>query len=144
MMCGIIYKSFRGIFLSKKYMQSKLPKPNKKAIIYENDKLYACLASHPIAAGHAVVVWKDQVRDLHLLSDENYDHLMDRVDQIRTAMLRALNIKKVYLLYMDEVNQVHWHLIPRYNEKGFDVFEHKPKKLKDFSLVDQIKDHLVF
>ena len=125
------------------FMQSKLPKPYKKAIIYEDDKLYACLANYPITKGHVVVVWKDKVVDLHLLSDEHYDHLMERVDQIRTAMLNALNIKKVYLIYMDETNQVHWHLIPRYNEKGFDVFDHKPKDLKDFSLAEKIRNHLV-
>lgn len=125
-------------------MQSKLPKPYKQAIIYEDDKLYACLANYPIAKGHVVVIWKDAVRDLHLLTDEHYDHLMDAVDSVRTAMLRALNIKKVYLVYMDEANQVHWHLIPRYNEQGFDVFEHKPKKLKDFSLAEEIKKRLVF
>ena len=30
-------------------------------------------------------------------------------------------MKKVYLIYMDETQHVHWHLIPRYNEKGYDV-----------------------
>ncbi len=43
---------------------------------------------------------------------------------------------------MDEANQVHWHLIPRYNEKGFDIFQHKPGKLTDFSLTDKIKINL--
>jgi len=43
---------------------------------------------------------------------------------------------------MDEANQVHWHLFPRYNEKGFDVFEHKPAKLTDFSLTKKVQAHL--
>ena len=42
---------------------------------------------------------------------------MIKVDEVRNAMLQALKLKKVYLIYMDEINQVHQHLIPRYNEK---------------------------
>ena len=69
---------------------------------------------------------------------------MEKVNFVRNAMLKALKIRKVYLIYMDEVRHVHWHLIPRYNEKGFDVFLHKPIKVTDFSLVSKIKRHLVF
>jgi diadenosine tetraphosphate (Ap4A) HIT family hydrolase len=54
-----------------------------------------------------------------------------------------LKIKKVYLIYMDEVQQVHWHLVPRYDEKWFDVFKNKPSQLKDFSLAKQMKKNLV-
>jgi diadenosine tetraphosphate (Ap4A) HIT family hydrolase len=68
---------------------------------------------------------------------------MDKVDEVRNALLKTLKLKKVYLIYMDETNQVHWHLIPRFNEKGFDVFKHKPGKLTDFSLTNKIKDNLV-
>ena len=53
-------------------MNNKLPKPHKNAIIYEDDKLYACLANYPITRGHTVVVWKDTVEDLHLLSRNEY------------------------------------------------------------------------
>lgn len=119
-----------------------LEKPQKECIIYEDDKLYACLADEPITEGHTVVVWKEKVSDLHLLSKENYEYLMDRVDEIRSTMLEALDIKKVYLLYMDEIKQVHWHLVPRYNIKGFSNFDHKAGKLKDFSLGDKIKENL--
>ena len=120
-------------------MKSKLPKPFKEAMIYEDKKLYSCLANYPITKGHTIIVWKTNVKDLHLLSKKDYEYLMDKVDEIRNALLKTLKIKKVYLVYMDEANQVHWHLIPRYNEKGFDILEHKPSKLKDFSLTERIK-----
>ena len=124
-------------------MKSKLPKPFDDAIIYSDNKLYACLANYPIAKGHTVIVWKKSVSDLHLLSKKDYEYLMLKVDEVRNALLKSLKIKKVYLIYMDEANQVHWHLIPRYNEKGFDVLNHKPSKLKDFTLVEKIKQKLV-
>lgn len=124
------------------YMNTHLPIPLKGAIIYEDTKLYACLANEPIVNGHTVVVWKDPVPDLHLLNTKEYEYLMDRVEKVRNAMLKALHIEKVYLVYMDEIRQVHWHLIPRYNEKGYNVFCHAPTKLTDVSFAKKIKDKL--
>ena len=124
-------------------MHNKLPKPYKNAMIYEDTKLYACLANFPIVKGHTVIVWKKSVSDLHLLSKKDYEYLMDKVDEIRNALIRTLRIKKVYLTYLDEAKQVHWHLVPRYDEKGYNVFLHKPKKIKDFSLAKKIKENLV-
>jgi diadenosine tetraphosphate (Ap4A) HIT family hydrolase len=119
-----------------------LPKPYENAIIYEDKKLYACLANEPIVEGHTVVVWKKSVSDLHLLSEEDYDYLMDKVNEVRNAMMKALNVEKVYLVYMDEAKQVHWHLVPSYDVKGYKNFMQKTGKIKDFSLDDKIKSCL--
>lgn len=123
---------------------SKLPKPQKEAIIYDDENLYVCLATYPITKGHTVVVFKKEFADLNLLPDREYDYLMDTVFAVRDALLKTLKIKKVYLVYMDESNHVHWHMVPRYVEKGFDLFQHKPQVLKDFSLAKKIKKNLVF
>lgn len=125
-------------------MKIDLPKPNKKTIFYEDKKLYACLANHPIVKGHTIVIWKTKVSDLHLLKNKDYKHLMNIVDKVRNAMLKTLKIKKVYLVYMDETKHVHWHLIPRYNTLGFNIFREKPKKLKKFSLVKKFKKNINF
>ncbi len=119
-------------------MKSKLPTPPRGAIVYEDAKLYVCLASFPVAVGHTVIVWKAPVSDLHLLKRKDYEYLMDKMDETRTAMMKALKVKKVYLVYMDEANQVHWHLVPRYNEMGYDVLTHKAGKITDFSLAAKI------
>lgn len=118
---------------------SKLVEPPKEAIFYEDEKLYVCLASFPITKGHTVVVWKDKVSDLHLLSREDYEYLMDIVDVVRDALLKVLNLEKVYLMYMDEAKQVHWHLVPRYDEQGFNVFKHEPVEIKDFELAEDLR-----
>jgi diadenosine tetraphosphate (Ap4A) HIT family hydrolase len=123
-------------------MHKDLPKPKKGAVFYEDNKLYATLANCPITKGHVVVVWKKKVKDLHLLSKKDYEHLMDSIDMVRDAMLKVLKIKKVYLIYLDEANHVHWHLVPRYAEKGFNVLEEKPGKLKDVSLADKLRKAL--
>ena len=113
---------------------SNLPQPPQDSLIYEDEWLYVCLALYPMSKGHTVIVWKKPVSDLHNLSDSEYDYLMEVMDIASDALLQTLEVEKVYLLYMDEVRQVHWHLVPRYNEKGFNVFAHEPKKSEDFSL----------
>lgn len=121
---------------------AKLPTPPKESIVYEDKHLYACLALYPLVPGHTVVVWKNDVHDLRDLTCKQYEHLMHTVDLVRDALLKALKVKKVYLVYMDEMKHVHWHLVPRYNEKGFDVFAHTPKKTKDFSLAQKLRAHI--
>jgi diadenosine tetraphosphate (Ap4A) HIT family hydrolase len=119
-----------------------LPETPKESIIYDDPKLYCCLASYPLTNGHTVIVWKAPVKDLHLLSRSDYLYLMEKVDLVRNALLKALTLEKVYLIYMDEVNQVHWHLVPRYNERGFNMLNHAPTKITDFSLAHKIKVEL--
>ena len=121
---------------------SDLPKPKPGAVFYEDKKLYAALANYPIAQGHVVVVWKRKVTDLHLLNTKDYEYLMDVVDAVRNSQLKTLKIQKVYLIYMDEAKHVHWHLVPRYNQKGMNVLEEKPKQLKDTSLAHKFGQNL--
>ncbi|TSC91436.1 MAG: Hit-like protein involved in cell-cycle regulation [Parcubacteria group bacterium Licking1014_17] len=123
---------------------SKLPKPNKKSIIFEDDNVYACLAKYPITKGHTVVVSKKEFDDLSKMPDIYYDFLMDMVFAVRNSLIKTLKVKKVYLVYMDETNFVHWHLIPRYKEKGFNVFQQKTEFLKNFPLAEKIKKNLFF
>lgn len=124
-------------------MNDSLMSPDPKAIFYEDDNVYACLANFPISKGHSVVVWKKPVTDLHLLSKEEYEYLMDRVDQVRNALMKALKVDKVYLMYMDEVKHVHWHLVPRYNLMGFNLLKHNPGKVISFTLAERLKSLLL-
>lgn len=118
---------------------TKLLKPPYQAIIYEDRKVYAAFASYPIADGHVIVAWKKPVRDISLLSCKEYDHLMNVVDLVRDAMLKTLKVKKVYLMYMDEIKHVHWHLVPRYNIKGFTLLRHKPRRTTKFPQSEKLK-----
>jgi len=123
---------------------NNLPKPPSKSIIYQDENLYVCLAKYPIVKGHSIIVWKEKTSDLNALPDRSYDYLMDTIFSVRKALIKTLNVKKVYLVYMDETNHVHWHLVPRYKEKGFDIFQKKAELLKDFSLAEKIKENLIF
>jgi len=120
-------------------MKNSLPVPPSESVIFEDERVYVCSAIYPITKGHIVVVWKNDVEDIHDLNDEEYDFLMDVVDVTRDVQLKVLGIEKSYLLYMDEAKHVHWHLIPRYNEKGFNIFFHNPVKEENFPLVPEMR-----
>lgn len=123
-------------------MKDRLQQPAEGSLVYEDDHVYACLASFPITKGHTIVAWKHPVADIHLLERKDYEHLMSVVSTIRNALLATFHIEKVYLIYMDEAEHVHWHLVPRYDEKGFNVLHHSPKEIFDFSLVTDIRKHI--
>ncbi len=127
-------------------MKHHLPKPSPETIIYEDKQLYVCLAHLPLTEGHTVIVWKKCLPDLHLLKLQEYKHLMTLVDKTRTALLKTLHLEKVYLIYMDEARHVHWHLVPRYNEKGYNILEHTPEMLKitpkTIALVEALRKRL--
>src|SRR3989344_7626873 len=127
----------------QKFMENLLKAP-KKSIIYEDQILYVFLAKQPVAQGHTIVAFKQDISDLSKLPERDYDYLMDTVFAVRNALMETLKTKKVYLVYMDETKHVHWHLIPRYKQKGFDAFKNKPAAIKDFSLVHKIQKNLVF
>lgn len=120
--------------------ENPLPEAPRESIIYEDEWLYVCLALYPITKGHTVVIWKNRIQDLRILSDSEYDYLMEILDIARDALLLALDVEKVYLIYMDEAKQVHWHLVPRYDEQGFNVLLHSPKKTNDFHLAPALRD----
>ena len=117
-----------------------LPVPPPEAVLFEDERLYVCLASFPLTRAHTVVVWKGEVEDLHLLSLDNYEYLMDVVEVVRNALRTVLGVEKVYLMYMDEVHQVHWHLVPRYDEKGMNVLMHTPQESHDFSDAEALRE----
>jgi diadenosine tetraphosphate (Ap4A) HIT family hydrolase len=116
-----------------------MDKTAPESIIFENDILFVCLANYPITAGHTIVFWKKQVEDLHLLSRSEYEYLMDTVDTVRNVLLKIFNVEKVYLLYLDELKQVHWHLVPRYNEMGFNMLAHIPIEATDFPMINELR-----
>lgn len=112
------------------------------SIIYHDKDLYVCLAHHPLTVGHTIVAWKADVEDIHLLSRADYLKLMSMVENIRDALLKTYNVDKVYLVYADELKHVHWHLVPRYDEKGLNILNHKAVEIKDFKDAAAIKENL--
>lgn len=116
--------------------------PPREAIFYEDERVYACLASFPDTKGHSIVAWKERRTDIHELSKEEYEHLMNVVEIARNALLTTLHVEKVYMVYLDETKHVHWHLVPRYNEAGVNILLHDAQEIHDFSLAREIQQHI--
>ncbi len=112
----------------------------QESVLFEDSKLVVALAYEPLTKGHTVVVWKGGESDINKLDTEDYEYLMDAVDVARDTLKKFYGVEKVYLMYLDESNWVHWHLVPRYDEKGFNVLNHKPERIDDFKDVEGLSD----
>ena len=110
-----------------------------ESIFFEDNRVYVALAHHAITEGHTVVVWKGDAADISKLSTNDYEYLMDVVDVARNSLKKQFGVEKVYLLYFDEAQHVHWHLIPRYIEKGFAALQHEPVVLSVFPHVPVLR-----
>ena len=111
----------------------------KESIIWQDEDVYICLASFPITRGHTIVVWKKRLDDIHLLERKDFLHLMDLVEKTRNLLLNNYLVEKVYLLYLDEIKHVHWHLVPRYEESGFNFLKEDPEKITNFDDVINLR-----
>lgn len=110
----------------------------KDSIFFEDSKVIVALAYMPITKGHCVVIWKGGEGDINKLSTEDYEYLIDVVDVTRDTLREIYNLEKVYLMYLDETKWVHWHLVPRYDEKGFNLLVHKPDRIDSFEDVEEL------
>lgn len=119
----------------------KFPEPMEGSVFYEDEFTYACLAFHPIADGHAIIVWKADIEDLNDLSEEDHAYLMSVMYRVRKALLTAYGVPKVYVVYLDEALHVHIHLIPRKEgeERGFSLMVRPHGELNDLSMVSVLR-----
>jgi len=83
--------------------------------VFENDKFAVILANEPNYPGFARVIWKDHVREVSDLADEDRLLLNDAVWQLELAVREAMQPLKVNVASLGNVvPHLHWHVIPRY------------------------------
>lgn len=137
-----LYTALMASSPTKQTTEALLLNPPENSVFYETDLVYAALAQHPISRGHTIVAWKKPISDLGAMDAKDYAYLMLTVDKVRNALLKVLGVQKVYLMYMDEVKHVHWHLIPRYHLMGFALLRARPKKQLTFPLAARLRKSL--
>ena len=119
------------------------PEPKEGSVFYKDERVYACLAFHPIVDGHTIVaVKRNDVDDLGQLSPEEQFHLLQIVfEVVRPALLVCYKTDKVYVAYLDETGHPHFHLFPRKKgeEEGFGLMVKRHGELTDFSMVTQLR-----
>lgn len=83
--------------------------------VVENDKFAVILVDDASYPGFARVIWKDHVREMSELADQDRLLLNDAVWKLERAVREVMQPLKVNVASLGNVvPHLHWHVIPRY------------------------------
>jgi len=83
--------------------------------VVDNDKFAVILVDDANYPGFARVIWKDHVREVSDLADEDRLLLNDAVHRLELAVREVMQPLKVNVASLGNVvPHLHWHVIPRY------------------------------
>ncbi len=113
--------------------------------VAENDKYYAFLDINPLAAGHVLVVPKEEVDYLFDINDADLGGMIVFAKRIAKAIEKAVPCKRVGVAVIGlEVPHAHIHLVPIQNVHDIDFSRPKlkfsPEKFK--AVADKIASFL--
>jgi histidine triad (HIT) family protein len=95
--------------------------------IYEDDKVLAFLDVTPLSPGHTLIVPKEAVPTLNLLSDDSAAAIGRVLPRIARAVMAATGATDFNVLQNNGVSahqavfHVHFHIIPKLNGRGLGV-----------------------
>lgn len=95
--------------------------------VYEDDKTIAFLDANPVSKGHMLVISKEHEKEITSLGDEATAALFTTVRKMAEGIQSELDPDGINILQNNgekagqEVGHVHVHVIPRYDNDGFDV-----------------------
>lgn len=94
-------------------------------IVYEDEKYMAILDISQTTKGHTLVIPKKHSKNIYELDDEN-DDIMKVVKIVSRKLKSALNPIGINIISNNErplqsVEHIHIHLVPRYENDGFDI-----------------------
>lgn len=96
--------------------------------VYEDDDILAFLDITPVNPGHTLVIPKQHYASMLELPDELLCRLAQTVKKIAPAVLAAVNSDGFNLglnngpVSGQIVLHFHWHIMPRFNGDGFDLW----------------------
>lgn len=94
--------------------------------VAEDEKHYAFLDINPVAAGHVLVIPKQEVDYIFDLNDEDYLALQLFAKRVAEAIKQAIPCTRVGVAVMGlEVPHTHIHLIPIKEEADMNFFKEK-------------------
>lgn len=94
--------------------------------IAEDERHFAFLDINPVAAGHTLVIPKQETDYIFDLGDEDYASLQLFAKRVAEAMRRAMPCKRIGVAVMGlEVPHAHIHLIPINAESDMNFFKDK-------------------
>lgn len=118
--------------------------------VFEDGTLLVILDDFPKSIGHTLVILKEHQPDVTSILPEAAAAMGQQVTRVAAAIKNALGAKFIYVASIGEqVQHVHYHLIPRYEKdgKGFIHFMSSRGKLsnepdKGLELVQKIRAKL--
>ena len=98
----------------------------------ENEKFYAFLDINPLVKGHTLVIPKKHFKDILDFPCELAPAVCATVQKIAGALVAATGAKGVNVLQNNgiaagqSVFHIHWHIIPRYEGDGLELWHQSP------------------
>ncbi len=113
-------------------------------VVYEDDKYIAFLDLTQTTIGHTLVVPKRHSKNIYELNDEDAKDIMCVVKKVALMLKKTYNPVGLNVVNNNEkplqsVDHFHIHLIPRYNNDGFDIrFKDNSKKVNLDAILNEI------
>jgi diadenosine tetraphosphate (Ap4A) HIT family hydrolase len=86
-------------------------------VVVANEWLRVTLVAEPDYPGYVRVIWKDHVREMSELGDEEKQRLMRTVFAVESAQREVLAPDKINLASLGNLTpHLHWHVIPRFKD----------------------------
>lgn len=114
--------------------------------VYEDDRFIAFLDLTQTTVGHTLVVPKKHSRNIYELDEDDAKEIMVVAKKVALKLKRAFNPIGMNLINNNEkplqsVDHYHIHLIPRYENDGFDINFIDNSKTADLdSILKQINE----
>jgi diadenosine tetraphosphate (Ap4A) HIT family hydrolase len=127
-----------------------MSKKNLKNLILENRHAKAVVSDY-FREGHCTVILKKHKKSISEINTNEYNSIFELIVKVSKALEKKYNCEKTYLLSVgDQVEHLHFHLIPKHKDKcsmGVYCFlklfeaegERKPSEAKLKTLADDIK-----
>ena len=129
---------------------NELKSNNLKNIIIENKEAIAICESY-FREGHCTIILKEHKKSISELNENEYNAIFSLIKIISKALEKKYDTEKTYLLSIgDQVEHLHFHLIPKHKNKcsmGVYCFgklfesegENKPSEMELNNLTEEIK-----
>jgi histidine triad (HIT) family protein len=107
--------------------------------IWEDENLLAFLDINPLVEGHTLVIPKKHFQDIFDIDEENISKINEGVKKVTGLMKENLKVDGVNVLNasgksaQQSVFHIHYHVIPRFENDGLDIFPEKKDVIKELS-----------
>lgn len=117
--------------------------------LYEDDSVVSFLTIAPINEGHALVVPKSHYQDFFDTPESELQKIISVGQKVSSAIKKAVNCTGINIVQNNgksagqEIMHYHLHIIPRFEEDGFEQWHGKQKAPEEIKIVaEKIKSTL--